>query len=614
MKAKETAIKIIEAVGGKNNIKTASHCFTRLRLDLKDNNKINSDVINSIGMVKGSVVNSGQLQVIIGNEVEEVYDEFINLTGETQTTDTNGKEEKLMARFIAIITGIFTPVFPALAAGGLLKGILIAIMFSKTMDVSGSTFQLLLMFSDAPFYFLPVILAFSSAKIFKCNQYIAVVIAGIMLHPTFSAMADKSVSFFGLPIQVVNYSSTVFPILLGIYLMSKIEKIVKKIVPKSIGMLFVPVITILISAPIVLGIIGPLANYLAVMVGNGLVVVYNTTGPIGGAILGGVYPFLVFTGLHQALPPIELQNLAQTGTDMMLAIFAAANAAIAGATLMVAIDTKNKEFKSLAFSSALTAAIGITEPAIYGVIANLKKPLIASLIGGSIGGAIVSFFKVTSVGMGPVPLAGIALFIGDKFVFYLLGVIVAFVCAMIAAHIMKFEDVPVNDQKDDSIKATIGKEISNQFIYSPVKGECKSLKEVKDATFSNEIMGKGVAIEPTEGKVCAPFDGEIVALFPSKHAVGIKNGNIELIIHVGIDTVKLDGKYFTANVQKGSLVKRGDTLLTFDLEKIKGAGYDVITPVVVSNSDNFLEIFPCNENKSVNIGDKLLAVVKGGLA
>lgn len=612
MKEKETSIKILEAIGGTDNIKAVSHCFTRLRLDLKDNEKINTNDINNINMVKGSVVNSGQLQIIIGNEVEDVYKEFTNLIGEAQLNTSSGENEKFIGKLITIITGIFTPIFPALAAGGLLKGILIAIMFSKTMDTSGSTFQLLTMFSDAPFYFLPIILAFSAAKIFKTNQYIAVVIAGIMLHPTFSAMASNPVNFLGLPIQVINYSSTVFPILLGVYLMSKVENLVKKVTPRSIGMLFVPLLTILITAPIVLGVIGPLANYIATIVGNGLVVVYDKTGFIGGAILGGVYPFLVFTGLHQAIPPIELQNIAQTGTDLMLAIFAAANAAIAGATLMVAIDTKNKELKSLAFSSALTAAIGITEPAIYGVVSKLKKPLIATFIGGAVGGAIVAFFKVTAVGMGPVPLAGIALFIGDKFIYYLLGVIVSFVVAMITTHIMKFEDVTTKEQIDNHVKPTTERVENSDFIYSPIKGKCKSLKEVNDATFSNEILGKGIAIEPLEGKVYAPFDGEIVALFPSKHAIGIKNENIELIIHVGIDTVKLDGKYFEANVQKGSLVKKGDVLLTFDIEKIKEARYDVITPVVISNSEKFLDVLPCNENDLVNAGDKILVVAKGG--
>lgn len=573
---KKEAIKVILAnVGGEKNIKSFSHCFTRLRLDLKDNNKINLEKIEALDPVKGAGINGGQLQIIFGNEVEDYFNELENEIG----TKEEVNEEK-HTNVLDIFQRIFTPVFPALAAGGLLKGLLLAAQFSGLVDTSGPTFSLMMTFSDIPFYFLPIILAFSAGKTFKCNQYLAVLIAGAMLHPNFTSLTENT-SFLGLPVQAVNYSSTVFPILLSIFVLSYIEKGLRKIIPKTLALLFVPLFALIITAPIALIVIGPFANQLGLWIGDAVSFIYEKGGFIGGAIFGGIYPFLVFTGMHQAIPPIQLQNLAQTGTDVLLALAACGNAAIAGTTLMIAIKEKDKNAKSLAYSTSLSGFIGITEPALYGVIAKYKHAFIATFIGGALGSAIVAMLKVAAVGMGPVPLAGIALFFGNKFIYYIVGILVATFGAMIA---MNFLGVKTTEAEDEEEVNEFMPEVTDETIASPIKGKVMPLKDIKDPTFSSGVMGNGVGILPAEGKVYAPFDGMIEAVFPTNHALGIKsNDGIEMMIHIGIDTVKLKGQNFTAHVKSGENVKKGDLLIEFDKEAISKAGYDITTAVIVTN-------------------------------
>lgn len=615
MNIKKNAEDILLAIGGKENVAKATHCFTRLRLNLKDNNKADLGKINEIKLVKGCKFNDGQLQIIIGNEVEEVYNEFQKLVGNiADSSDTPDDNVKGIGKFINTIANIFIPAFPALVAGGLMKGILIAIMFSKIMDISGPTFQMLNVIGDAPFYFLPIILAISAAKQFKANPYIAVVLASIMLHPNFMAM--KSPSFLGIDIAVVNYSSTVFPIIIGVYLMSWIEKGFTKVSPKSLKIISVPILTILVTAPIILIVIGPVMNRLSLALGDGIFWLFDHLGGLAGLIIGGVYPLMVFTGLHQAVPPIELQTLAQKGFDPILPIIACANAAIAAATLMVAIKSKNKDLKSLAGTSSLSAFIGITEPALYGVVARRKGVFAAAIGGGAVGGLIVAFFGVKAVGMGPVPLAAIAVFFGEHFVTYIIGVLAAVITSMLIVNFVKLEDKSDstnNGNGDSSVKemdttSNITSGVVN--VFAPIKGELKSIKDVPDTTFSNEILGKGIAIVPEEGKVYAPFDGEVKSLFHTKHAIGLASNEVELIIHVGIDTVKLDGQYFDAKVATGDKVKKGDLLLTFDTAAIEAAGYNLITPVVITNSNDVENIILNHNQKQVSPEDKVMEVIK----
>ena len=384
------------------------------------------------------------MQVIIGTEVEEFYPEFLAVSGKEaqQTVNENldAKEENKMNKIINTIAQIFIPTFPALAAGGLLKGLLVALMFSGKVDPSSGTFNMLMMFSDAAFYFLPFYLAYTTATVLHIKPVLAMVLAGVLLHPTYTGLTEAT-TLFGLSVPVVNYSSTVFPIIVGVALLSLIDKLARKVIPSSFAGIFVPLIDLLITAPIMLIVVGPAVSTLSNVVGNAVISLYEATGAIGGAVFGAVYPLLVFLGLHHAVVPVELQSIAANGYDPLLALCAAANAAVAGAALMVAIDSKNKEFKGLSLSSAISSIIGITEPTLYGVLGILKRPFAGVVAGGAAGAAIMAAFKVYGLGIGPVPLAGIALFFGEKFPIFLVGIAVSIIVSMVVTHIVKFEDV-----------------------------------------------------------------------------------------------------------------------------------------------------------------------------
>ena len=438
------AEQIVEIAGGKENLNKVSHCFTRLRLDLADLSKCDTEKLKSVNGVKGVVVNNGQVQVIIGTEVEDFYPVFLEVSGKEAADkvqeNLDSDNESKFNKVINTIAQLFIPTFPALAAGGLLKGILVALMFSGKVDPSSGTFTMLMMFSDAAFYFLPFYLAYTTATVFKIKPVLAMVLAGVILHPTYTGLAEP-VKFLGLNIPVVDYSSSVFPLIVGVMILALVDRCARKFIPKSFAGIFVPLIDLLITAPIMLALVGPAVNTLSTVLGNAVIGLYEKTGAIGGAVFGALYPVLVFFGLHHAVVPVELQSIATLGYDPLLAMCAAANAAVAGAALMVAIDSKNKEFKGLSFSSAISSIIGITEPTLYGVLGILKRPFAGVIAGGAVGSAIMAAFKVYGLGIGPVPLAGIALFFGEKFGIFLVGILASIVVSMIVTHIVKFEDV-----------------------------------------------------------------------------------------------------------------------------------------------------------------------------
>ena len=429
MKYEDDLKVILENVGGVDNITRVYHCVTRLRFNLKDTSLINKAAIDATKLAKGSVLNAGQYQVIIGaGTVDEAYEEFLQMTGladgglvDADPADLPAEKKNLMGMIIDLCTNVLIPALPALVTGGITKAVLLSLLFAGMVDPASSTYGVLMMISDAPFYFLPIILAFTSAKYFGCNQVAAMTLGAIMLHPSFATLGEN-INLFGLPIPYVSYASTVFPVIIGVYVMSWIEKLWKRVIPKMVAGFFVPMLTIFTTAPIVLALVGPVINMAANAAGNLLVTIVNVAGVFGGAITAGIYPFLVFTGLHQALGAIEVQSLAQVGYDPFLPLGAAANAAVAGATFALAFLAKDEDSKSLAFSSAVSAIIGITEPALYGVVAPVKTAFASSMIGGAVGGFLMTLFGVKAYAMGPVPLAGIAVFLGDHFVQYLIAV------------------------------------------------------------------------------------------------------------------------------------------------------------------------------------------------
>ncbi|MGG0174729.1 beta-glucoside-specific PTS transporter subunit IIABC [Gottfriedia acidiceleris] len=585
----KTAKGILEHIGGEENIQYVTHCMTRLRFNLHDESKANRKKIENIPGVMGTTIGGNQFQVIIGNDVANVYKALLgNSSIKTEGSQKKPAEKKKrLASILDFIAGVFTPILPAIVGAGMIKALLsMSVGFGWIADKS-QLYTILTSIGDGALYFLPVLLAVSAAKKLGSNIYVAMGIALALLHPQLVGLltSGHKISFLGLPVLGIPYASTVLPILLGIWIASYLEKWIDRIIPSMLKLLVVPALTILISVPLILIAVGPLGVIIGSVLTKGLTFLFEQNGTIASLILGGTFSLLVMTGMHYALLPIALNNFATKGYDFLSPLGIMANMGQAGATFAVFFKTKNKNMKSTALSAGLSAVMGITEPALYGVNMRLKRPLIGALIGGGIGGAFYGMMGVKKYVLGGLQgLPGIPALIGPTFVYALIGFPIAFFTAFIVTYMIGFKDVEVEDdeQEDVSVKSVAP---INEALVSPIKGEVKPLSAVNDATFSGGIMGNGSAISPEEGKIVSPVSGEIITIFKTKHAIGIRSVNgAEILIHVGIDTVKLGGKHFTAYVKDGDRVEVGDTLITFDIDAIKAEGYDLITPVVITNT------------------------------
>jgi PTS system beta-glucosides-specific IIC component len=606
----KTAKSILELVGGEENVQNVIHCMTRLRFNLHDQSKVDRKKIEKVPGVMGTNISGDQFQIIIGNDVPKVYNAILgNSSIKTEGASKKSRKNKnVLSAIFDIISGVFTPILPAIAGAGMIKGLLaIALTFGWLSDKS-QVYTILNAIGDGAFYFLPILLAVSAAKKFGSNIYVAAAIGAAILHPTLTALlsSGEKVTFLGLPVTAVSYSSTVIPILLAIWIASYVEKWIDQMIPSMFKLIVVPTLTLLVIVPVTLIAVGPLGAIIGNWLSLGVGALFEHTGIFAGLLLGGTWSLIIMTGMHYAFIPISMNNIATNGYDYLLPSMFMANMGQAGAAFAVALRSKNKSFKSLAMTTSLTAIMGITEPAMYGVNMRLKKPFIGALIGGAVGGAYYSALGVKYFILGGnAGLPGLASFIGPTFVYAALGFPIAFIAGAIAAYIIGFEDVESDEEQDapafDEEKVEDPKSevvVFAEKIYSPLKGEVKTLSEVNDSTFSNGIMGKGLAIQPQEGKVVSPVAGKISTIFKTKHAIGITSDNgAEILIHVGLDTVKLDGKYFTAHVKDGDFVEVGDTLVTFDMDAIKAEGYDLITPVIITNPDRYQTIKPVKEGK-----------------
>lgn len=616
MDNKQLAIEILKLSGEKENINSVTHCVTRLRLTVYDTKKIKTAELQSLEGVLGTNLVGNQLQVILGGRVGPVHDETVILVGDTSENDDNQSNSgSVVDKFLDTLSGIFVPVIPAIIGAGLLKAVLFTLMFANLVSTDSDIFKFLNIFSDAGFYFLPILLAFSSAIKFKANPYVATVIAGILIHPELITMMNESTNlkFVGVPIISMSYASSVIPIILGILFMSYVEKGLIKIVPKILQTVLLPLLTLIITAPVVLAVIGPLGKIAGDAMGNGFMALYlSPFSWLAGIILGALMPYIIMIGMHNGFGPVMIQTLSTYGVDYLMGINVASNSAQAGATFAVFLKTKNKEFKSLAGVAALNAILGITEPALFGVTSRLKRPLLAVSIGGAIGGGIAGFFRVESLGIATGPIIGIPLFIGPTFIYFVISCTIAFIIAFIATNIIGFEDIPVKTAPVASVEIdepVITSIVANEEISSPLEGKVIPIEEVKDNVFAEKVMGDGIAIEPSVGKVLAPFDGIVEVAFETKHAIGLKSfDGSELLIHVGLDTVELNGKNFTSHIKKGDQVSKGDLLLEFDISEIKKAGYDVTTPIIVTNTPMYKEIKKTEKN-NINSGDQLLTLI-----
>ncbi|MFX0561174.1 beta-glucoside-specific PTS transporter subunit IIABC [Tepidibacillus infernus] len=618
MDYKKTAKEILELVGGESNVQNVIHCITRLRFNLKNNSLVDRENLEKIPGVMGINVSGDQFQVIIGNDVPKVYHALLeNSSLKIESGQKSRKSKNALSAIFDVISGTFTPILPAIAGAGMIKGLLaIAISIGWLSDKS-QVYTILNAIGDGAFYFLPILLAVSAARKFGSNVYVAATIGAALLHPSLTALlgSGEKIEFLGLPVIAVTYSSTVIPILLAVWVSSYVEKWIDRIIPSMFKLILVPTFTLLIVVPATLIAIGPLGSIIGNWLSLGVGGLFDYAGIVAGLILGGTWSLIIITGMHYAFLPIVMNNLTTKGYDVILPSMFSANMGQAGAAFAVALRSKNKSFKSLAMTTSLTALMGITEPAMYGVNMRLKKPFIGALIGGAVGGAYYSAVGVKYFILGGnVGLPGIASFIGDTFLLALLGLPIAFVAAALATFLMGFEDIKSENESYDNTNFTTVASTSKPLvvaaeqIYSPLKGEVKALSEVKDKTFSSEIIGKGIAIQPSEGIVVSPVTGRVTTVFTTKHAIGITSENgAEVLIHVGLDTVKLDGRHFIAYVKDGDFVNVGDTLVTFDMEAIKAEGYDLITPVIITNPGNYKEIKLIKEGR-VNSGEIVLAL------
>lgn len=624
MDYQKTAHEILSAIGGKDNLASAAHCATRLRLVIADNAKIRKSELENIDGVKGVFEASGQLQVIIGTgTVNKVYNEFIAEAGVEAASKEDVKavaaaKSPWYKRAIKALGDIFVPIIPAIVATGLLNGLLGGLVQVFPEMADSSIYGLLNIFSNTALTFLPILIAISAAKIFGGNQFLGAVIGMIMIHPslvnawTVAGGAETSTlwSWFGLwNIQNVGYQGHVIPVILSVWLMSAIEKRLHKKVPEMFDLFVTPLLSVLIAGFFSLTLIGPVFAQLESWVLSGAQALIAIPFGIGAFIMGGVYAPTVVAGVHHMYNAIEMMMLADNGMNTWMPIATAANVAQGAAALAVAIKTKNKKTKAMALPASLSAFMGITEPAIFGVNVRFMRPFIAGIIGGACGGALASIMNVYATANGVTGLFGF-LITTDSFAGYLLTFVVSFAVAFAVSWIMGIkEDGPVSITEKQSDSDKMPKTADNE-ILSPITGKAIALESVPDATFAEGILGLGAAVEPYEGKVVAPADGTVGTLFDTHHAIGLNLDNgAELLIHIGINTVELNGKGFTAYVSEGDRVKKGQTLITFDKELIASKGYDTVTPVIVANADDYSTVKRIADGAVTN-KDILLELVK----
>lgn len=621
MDFKKMATDIVRLVGGEKNIASVTNCMTRLRFNLNDVSKADTEAIKKLSGVQGVVNKNGQFQIIVGTHVSKVCDEIHKLGnfGENASSDSDDKETGIINKILGTITAIFTPVIPALAGSGMIKALLAVLKLFGWVDVDSQTYLYLSFLSDTVFYFLPVILAYSAAKRFKCSPYLAAVLGAALLHPSFSALnTGDPVAFFGIPVRMISYGSSVVPILLIVLAQSYVEKFAKKISPNSVKVFLVPLITLVITSLIGFTALGPLGNYIGEILAIGMNFINDKAGWLIPVIMGTLCPLFIMTGMHYCFAPIQQIQYSTLGYGTILGPgMLASNIAQATSSLVVGLKTKNKDLKQLSLSSSTTAFMGITEPALYGVNFKLKKPLYAAMIGGGIAGLYAGLTGIRTYASATAGLAAIPVYISDDMsnvVNACITIVISIVATAIVTLILGFDDIKEENVDDDntdkadnnSVNSSIVGEIS---IKSPVQGEVIPLSQVNDDVFAQELMGKGIAVIPTEGKIFAPMNCKVESLFKTNHAIGLKDASgVELLIHIGIDTVKLDGKHFKSHIKQGDEVKAGELLIEFDKDAIKKEGYDLSTAVIVTNTSDYMDVLG-TEKSRVNNEDTLIRVL-----
>lgn len=641
MDYRKTAQEILDKVGGSKNIVSAAHCATRLRLVIADNSRTDKTAIENVEGVKGVFEASGQLQIILGTgTVNKVFDEFISIAGITASSKAEAKEaaaqkQNVFMRAIKLLGDIFVPIIPAIVASGFLMGIMNSLDFMINngfinMDTSSSIYVFANLFSNTAYTFLQILIAFSAAKAFGANPYLGAVIGMIMINPALQnayTVATEGVQqtqsvFFGLyEIDMVGYQGHVIPVVIAVWLLSVIEKKLHKIVPEVLDLFVTPLVSVFVTGYLTLSIIGPIFVWAENAILDGIQWLLTLPLGLGSLVMGALYAPTVVTGIHQMYTAIDIGQIAQYGVTYWLPLASAANIAQGAAALAVALKSKDKKIKSLALPSSLSAFMGITEPAIFGVNLRFFKPFIAGCIGGGCGALYASIVHLGAKGTGVTGIFGILLCL-DSLVQYIIEMLIAVGVAFAISFVLYKDQAPqAAAEGTDGAQAAIPAagegdaaeeteaEVKEETLGSPVNGKVVPLSEVSDETFASEMLGATVAVEPSDGRILAPCDGEVINIFETGHAVCLTTqAGGELLIHVGVDTVKMEGKGFIKKVSDGAKVHAGDVLIEADLDAIKAAGYPATTMFILTNADQFGRVEKA-EPGEISAGGRIMEIV-----
>lgn len=632
-KYQELAKEIVKQVGGKDNVISLTHCITRLRFKLKDENIANDEVIKSMDGVVTVMKSGGQYQIVIGNQVADVYEEVMPLLNLQNSEPVHAKKQKPLDQFIDIISGIFQPILGLMAACGMVKGFnTLFVVMGLYPDTCGG-YMILNAIGDGLFTFLPVFLGYTSAKKFGLKPMVGLAVGAIMCYPAIqSSMISNGmeplytmfegtmfaspvyIDFFGIPVISMDYTSTVIPVIFIVYFASKCEKLFSKIVPDLVKFFFVPMLTLMISLPVGFLLIGPVATFGSKLIAETVIAIRDFSPLLAGGIVGLTWQILVIFGLHWGFIPVYINNIVTYGFDNVMMPFFACTFATSAVVAAIFIKTKNKKLKEMCLPNFISGIFGVTEPAIYGILVPLKKPFVISCIAGGIGGAFYGAFNFRKFMMGGMGIFEFPAMIApdgsiDNLIVAITGVIITMIIAFVMTMI-SFKDKEETEKPDTNTETKEENLIQKDDIISPISGTLMKLEDVQDGAFSTGALGKGAAILPEEGMVYAPVNGVVTTLFPTLHAIGITSDEgVEVLIHIGLDTVQLHGEGFEAFVKQGDHIEKGQKLIQFDMESITKAGYCIETPIVITNSANFMDVLPENK-ETIMHGENLMHIIR----
>ncbi len=591
------AQEIVKNIGGKQNVKDVYHCQTRLRFKLAEEEKADKAALEAVDGVAKVIINAGVYQVVIGTHVADVFEEVEKLVDiKKDAGEEQGEKKGILNTIIDFVAGTFQPIIPALSGAGMVKAIMALLVVFHLISTESQTYYMLNVFADGVFYFLPMLLAFCEAQKLRCNPVLAAGVAAMLLHPNWLSLvtAADPVRFFEvIPFTLTSYASSVIPIILIVFVQSYVEKLLKKWIPKAVELVFVPMFTFLIMGTLAFSVLGPIGS----IAGNYLAVFFeflsDNVSWLPAVLVGGLLPVMVMFGLHNGVAPLGVMQMANLGYDSIFGPGClCSNMAQASAGLVVTLRSKDKKERQTAASGSITAYMGITEPILYGINLPKKYPLIAAMIGGGLGGAYAGFTHTHRFATGSSGLPAVLLYIGDNTMTFFINIIIAILISAVVSAVLTYLFSLRFEKGEEAAEENRASVKSDDMTFlAPVPGQVLPIAQAEDEAFASEALGKGAVILPSEGMVYAPFNGTVEALFPTMHAIGLRSDSgIEVLIYVGIDTVKLDGKYFEAFTEQGAHVEQGQKLISFDAAAIEKEGYKTQVMVVVSNSDDYNEI------------------------